>query len=251
MNEYDCWFQRQDRELDPSVFARVYAEEAGAGSVLERAATEYVWGMEKMFGLKVSLEGIPEGAAGRELPGGVVIGTIEKLKGLRPGLCPGLSSGLVPGLDPETRSPGPEGFVLRHSGGGLVIAGRDERGCLYGVYRCLFLLARGKLPPGSEVRETPAASLRIINHWDMADGTVVRGYAGRSLFFKNEKLDYDPARIEDYARLLASVGINYISINNVNVSGGANLLCSKLGGFIFRFLSPSLKSLINGFLFKS
>jgi alpha-glucuronidase len=214
MNEYDCWFQRQDREIDPLVFGRVRAEKAEAGSILEKAAAEYVRGMEKIFGVKVVLGEPP----GPELPGGVVIGTMAKLKGQEAGLD-----------SPKAGSPGPEGFVLRHTGSSLVIVGQDERGCLYGVYRCLSLLAQGKLPPGSEVSETPAAPLRIINHWDMADGAVVRGYAGKSLFFKNEKLDYDPARITDYARLLASVGINYISINNVNVSGGANLLITQGG----------------------
>jgi alpha-glucuronidase len=215
MNEYDCWFQRKDQEIDSALFGKVYAEKAGAGSVLGRAAAEYVRGMEKIFGVRAVPAELPQ----PEPSGGVVIGTIEKLERL---YGPGFAS-------PKTGSPGLEGFVIRRTGAALVIAGRDERGCLYGVYRCLFLLARGKLLPGSELAESPAAPLRIVNHWDMANGAVVRGYAGNSLFFKNEKLDYDPSRIEDYARLLASVGINYISINNVNVSGGANLLITQGG----------------------
>jgi alpha-glucuronidase len=213
MNEYDCWFQRKDRELDPALFGKLYAEEAGAGSVLAQAAAEYRWGLEKLFGIRA----VRGEAAGPELPGGVIIGTLEKLRGL---YGPALGLGEMPG---------PEGFVLRRSGARLVIAGRDGRGCLYGVYRCLFLLAQGRLPLDVELAETPAAPLRIINHWDMANGAVVRGYAGNSLFFKNEKLDYDPARVQDYARLLASVGINHLSINNVNVSGGANFLITGAG----------------------
>ena len=49
------------------------------------------------------------------------------------------------------------------------------------------------------------------------DGSVERGYSGKSLFFRNGRLCYSEERIRDYARLLASVGINRIAINNVNV----------------------------------
>jgi alpha-glucuronidase len=211
VNEYECWFQRQERDCDSALFGKLYT--AGAGSVLDRAATEYTRGMERLFGVKAVRGELPKG----EIPAGLVMGTLEQL------------TGLYGPVFRQTETPGPEGFVLRWSGNTLIIAGRDDRGCLYGVYRCLFLLAQGTLLPGAEFAESPAVSLRIINHWDMADGSVVRGYAGKSLFFKNEKLEYDPARIEDYARLLASVGINYISINNVNVSGGANLLITEGG----------------------
>ncbi|EKP28499.1 alpha-glucuronidase [Klebsiella michiganensis] len=57
----------------------------------------------------------------------------------------------------------------------------------------------------------------MINHWDNLDGTVERGYAGNSLFFHNNQIHYDEIRLHHYARLLASVGINAIAINNVNV----------------------------------
>jgi alpha-glucuronidase len=67
----------------------------------------------------------------------------------------------------------------------------------------------------------------MINHWDNLDGTIERGYAGPSLFFQNNRIDYDPQRIRDYARLLASVGINRLSINNVNVRAAAKLLITE------------------------
>jgi alpha-glucuronidase len=57
----------------------------------------------------------------------------------------------------------------------------------------------------------------MINHWDNGDGSVERGYAGRSIFFKDYRFMPDTGRIRDYARLLACVGINAVSINNVNV----------------------------------
>ena len=65
--------------------------------------------------------------------------------------------------------------------------------------------------------QKPAFPVRMINHWDNLDGTVERGYAGNSLFFHNNQIHYDEIRLHHYARLLASVGINAIAINNVNV----------------------------------
>lgn len=65
--------------------------------------------------------------------------------------------------------------------------------------------------------QKPAFPVRMINHWDNLDGTVERGYAGNSLFFHNNQIHYDEIRLHHYARLLASVGINAIAINKVNV----------------------------------
>ena len=62
----------------------------------------------------------------------------------------------------------------------------------------------------------PSAPVRWINHWDNLDGTIERGYAGRSIFWENGHVLDDLTRVRDYGRLLASVGINGCSINNVN-----------------------------------
>jgi alpha-glucuronidase len=67
----------------------------------------------------------------------------------------------------------------------------------------------------------------MINHWDNFDGTIERGYAGGSIFYKDGYFNYDRGRIEDYARLLSSVGINRVSINNVNVRAKAKLLITE------------------------
>ncbi len=56
--------------------------------------------------------------------------------------------------------------------------------------------------------------LRLLNHWDNLDGTVERGYAGRSIFWNNA-MNYDYAK---YARELQSEGINGTVLNNVNAS---------------------------------
>lgn len=57
----------------------------------------------------------------------------------------------------------------------------------------------------------------MINHWDNLNGNIERGYAGKSIFYRNYELVDNLDRIRDYARLLSSVGINAISLNNVNV----------------------------------
>lgn len=59
-----------------------------------------------------------------------------------------------------------------------------------------------------------ALPLRLLNHWDNLNGTVERGYAGRSIFWNNA-MNYD---YEKYARELESEGINGTVMNNVNAS---------------------------------
>ncbi len=55
-----------------------------------------------------------------------------------------------------------------------------------------------------------------MDEWDNLNGTIERGYAGRSIFFDNGSVRPDMTRPGEYARLLASVGINGCAINNVN-----------------------------------
>ena len=97
--------------------------------------------------------------------------------------------------------------------GGEVTGG--ETGVLYGVYRLVEWKRAGRpLPQGTE---SPAFTLRMLDHWDAMQGHVERGYAGRSIFFENGDFRGDDERLRAYARLLASVAINAISLNNVNV----------------------------------
>ncbi|MCL2355839.1 MAG: alpha-glucuronidase [Defluviitaleaceae bacterium] len=109
----------------------------------------------------------------------------------------------------------PEGFEIKCDPDGVKIEGGCESGLLYGVYALLSRIGRGeKIEP---VKQKPAVSMRVLNHWDNGDGSVERGYSGNSLFWRDGKIGYDLPRLRDYARLLASVGINQISVNNVNV----------------------------------
>ena len=58
--------------------------------------------------------------------------------------------------------------------------------------------------------------IRWVDEWDNADGSIERGYAGRSIFFEDGNVRDDLAPVSEYARLLASVGINGCNVNNVN-----------------------------------
>ena len=60
--------------------------------------------------------------------------------------------------------------------------------------------------------------MRWVNHWDNLDGSIERGYGGRSIFWDNGAARADLSRVNDYGRMLASLGINGVSINNVNVN---------------------------------
>ncbi len=97
------------------------------------------------------------------------------------------------------------------------LTGRSPSGLLYGVFHLLRGIALGLSPEKLETEECPVNRLRMINQWDNADGSIERGYAGNSIFYEDGKIVTDTSRIRDYARMLASVGINAISINNVNV----------------------------------
>jgi len=99
----------------------------------------------------------------------------------------------------------------------LLLLGGSARGLLYGVFALLRLVALEENLIDLEVISNPACQLRMIDQWDNMDGSIERGYAGRSIFYRDGKIVQDMSRVSDYARMLASVGINAICVNNVNV----------------------------------
>lgn len=145
------------------------------------------------------------------------------------------------------------------------IIGSSSVGLLYGFYAYLRLKLSGA---NLSEKSAPAQSLRMINHWDQVDGTIERGYAGESIFFgrfgSNDNTDTgsfavkdigtdifrnDFTRLKMYARFLASIGINAISLNNVNVRGlGTSLIVSpyieKVGEIAKLFATFGLKTFL-------
>lgn len=112
----------------------------------------------------------------------------------------------------------PESYRLGGTAAGLTIRASEKSGLLYGVYALLMRLRAGDDLSSIQSESAPAVRRRVLNHWDNISGTVERGYSGDSLFFKDGAICYDASRVRDYARLLASVGINEIALNNVNVT---------------------------------
>jgi len=147
--------------------------------------------------------------AGRAL----VVATAERAAGL--GLLAGEEVGALHA----------DGFVIRTVRRGdvraVLLAGGTARGLLYGAFHFLRLASIGSLNDRAleqlDIADRPRNPLRMINHWDNMDGSIERGYAGKSIFFRDGKFIADKTRIRDYARLLASIGINALTINNVNV----------------------------------
>ena len=105
----------------------------------------------------------------------------------------------------------PDSYTITTLKGKTVITAADEAGLLYGAYHLLRLQETGQQCEQLNVSEKPFYSLRILNHWDNPNGTVERGFAGKSIF-----VNPDPERMKMYARANASVGINGTVLNNVN-----------------------------------
>ena len=106
--------------------------------------------------------------------------------------------------------------------GGFVLTG-GSTGLLYAAYRLILDRLCGE-NPAAPVSSSPKYALRMMNCWDNADGFIERGYSGRSLFFDGGKVSYDPSRLRELGRLLASAGLNVLCVNNVNVHFPAQLL---------------------------
>jgi alpha-glucuronidase len=117
---------------------------------------------------------------------------------------------------------GPESFRIHFAGPrarkSLRITGGDDRGVLYGVFTLLSKIARHEDFIAIDETQHPSTRIRWVNDWDNLDGTIERGYGGRSIFFDADNVRADLSRVNDYARLLASVGINGCAINNVNAN---------------------------------
>ncbi|MGN1229696.1 MAG: alpha-glucuronidase, partial [Prevotella sp.] len=102
------------------------------------------------------------------------------------------------------------------------VTASSSEGILYAAYDLIRCQQTGaKMSEGDNI---PAFDIRILNHWDNLDGSIERGYAGKSIWIWDEinaSSECSPslrAHIVEYARANASVGINGSVLNNVNAS---------------------------------
>jgi alpha-glucuronidase len=182
----------------------------GDAAVLHTAQQELLRGVAQMLSktLHVSASSSPENA--------IVLGTLAQLHALAPALHP-----------PQDLRP--DGYWVKsaeiHGSNCLVITAANDRGVLYGVFALLSRIARGESlgatgRAGFDEVQQPYAPIRWVNQWDNLDGRIERGYGGPSIFFADGNVRSDLTRAGEYARLLASIGINGCTINNVNAAPG-------------------------------
>ncbi|MCA0755959.1 alpha-glucuronidase [Paenibacillus sp. N4] len=143
----------------------------------------------------------------------------------------GQSAEIDQALSGKAAVPAPDGYVIRTVAAEgcrrIVVAGESDKGALYAAFHLLRLMQNGETLEELDIAEAPANGLRMMNQWDNMDGSIERGYAGKSIFYADHEMVKDTFRVRDYARLLASVGINAISINNVNVHHYETMLISE------------------------
>jgi alpha-glucuronidase len=194
--------------LDPSA-AQKYAALPGSvvvfgeSPVLESAKAELLRGVRGMLGRELREEKNPQRGSA------IVLGTLSALRADSPKFL-------------EQADLHDDGFLLAeekfHGMDCLIVTATTDRGVLYGVFALLSKIARGESASSLSETQQPYAPIRWVDGWDNLDGRIERGYAGPSIFFENGNVRADLTRAGEYARLLASIGINGCAINNVNAN---------------------------------
>lgn len=104
-------------------------------------------------------------------------------------------------------------YSISNDNGVVTVSSSTENGLLYGAYTLLRLQQTGEAV--MTMSDSPTSNLRILNHWDNPNGTVERGFSGKSIFWKEGGMA-DLEIVKEYGRACASVGINATVLNNVN-----------------------------------
>jgi alpha-glucuronidase len=206
---YELWL-RYPRVADRARLAEYRAAVSGlvipdASPTLAAARRELTRGFRRLLGVDVPV------STSVTADGSLVAGT--------PSASPLVA---VLGLADDLRRVGDEGFVIRpmtvRDRRVLVIAANRDVGVLYGAFHLLRLMQTGRPVRDLAVVSAPRIRRRVLDHWDNLDGSVERGYAGRSLWSWNALPDSISPRYTDYARANASVGINGAVLTNVNAN---------------------------------
>ncbi len=187
----DAWLRYAPTPANvPAVLAT-----AGGSPLLYSARDEILRGVRGMAGRTLRLEsGMPKENA-------IVIGTL--------GAFPNMTANLPP-----------DAYWLKSVRSGdveyTIVTASNDRGVLYGSFALLRKIALGQPLANLDEKQVPRVAVRWVNQWDRLDGSIERGYGGRSIFWDDGHARTDLARVREYGRLLASVGINGCAINNVN-----------------------------------
>lgn len=189
----DLWlsYKRIETGENKAFFQTVYAEDFPGSQIVKNAIKEIQEAAHSMFGTEVR-------QAERKEDATILLRKDETLE--------------IPGS-----------FRLRDRAGQIRVYAGDENGILYGVFQLLRMAAMKQDLTQVDKVYQPENPLRMFNHWDNMTGDIERGYSGNSFFFENNEVIVNE-RTRDYARLMASIGINAVVINNVNVKQAASYL---------------------------
>jgi alpha-glucuronidase len=169
--------------------------------------------------------------ADKPIGNALVVGTIDELETILP-----LTLALSP-KGAKENAPSPlqgegwheSGFLIHSQQVGnytwTLIAANSAPAALTGTFHFLRLLQTHQDIQALDLASRPRIRQRILAHWDNLDGSIERGYAGRSLWHWDELPGNIDPRYHDYARACASIGINGTCLNNVNAN--AKSLTSK------------------------
>ncbi len=164
--------------------------------IIQSAVNEIMMTADKMFGITSEV-------VEKEMPSGIILYKVNK------------------------EALGDEGYHLETKDEKIIIEGNNSTAILYGVFFLLGMMQRNVPVKQMDITNIPSNPIRMLNHWDNMDGSIERGYSGNSFFFENNDIIINE-RTRDYARLMASVGINAVVINNVNVKDHATDLINPI-----------------------
>src|SRR5713226_3728289 len=173
----------------------------GDSVVLETAQRELTRGLKEMLGKTLRAEpGLPRKES-------FILGTLKEVQTA------------IPEIQTKDTLVQDDFWITTRQGGGfsrVIVTGSTERAVLYAVFALLSKIARKESIATLDERQEPYVPVRWVDQWDNLDGRIERGYAGRSIFFESDAVRDDLSKVEDYARLLASIGVNGCNVNNVN-----------------------------------
>ncbi len=208
---YELWLRY--KKCDQPALLTAYSNHftgifrAGGHASLDAAASEMSRGLSGILDKNISVLKSPE-------EGAVVLGTSNELIPILQKLSPSFKVPLVPANK--------EGFVITmlpfRQKGITIITSASPVGVLYGSFHFLRMLQSQTPVTKLSAIESPALDLRMLNHWDNLTRHVERGYAGIALWNWHTLPDYKDPRYTDYARANASLGINAVTVTNVNAN---------------------------------
>lgn len=206
---YELWLRY--RRVDDAERLAQYRAAINSVVVLGANATAAIIKNELARALPALLD-IDVPIADKPIGNALIVGTIDEIKTI--------------GVSISQNDLGDEGFVIERTNNSplaprpslLVITANSSTAVLTGVFHFLRLLQTHQDIRALDIVSRPRIRHRILAHWDNLDGSIERGYAGRSLWNWDELPNKIDARYHDYARACASIGINGSCLNNVNAN---------------------------------